>query len=179
MESFFQDVKYAARMLVKKPAFTLVAVLSLTLGIGANSTIFTLVKAVFLQTVPLKDPGNVVILFSTAKNVGAPQQQFLPMSYLNGRDFREKNDVFSHDSVIIFSGGNLVVSGKQINIFCELVNGDFFEIMGIQPALGRWFRAEEDGSPGAPVAVISNGLWTRQFGADPNIIGQTISLDGQ
>lgn len=179
MESFLQDVKYAVRMLVKKPAFTLVAVLSLTLGIGANSTIFTLVKAIFLQTVPVKDPSSVVILFSTANNVGAPQQQFLPMSYLNARDYREKNDVFSDASVIIFSGANLVVSGKQIGIFCELVNGDFFEIMGIQPALGRWFRPEEDGSPGAPVAVISNGLWKRQFGADPNIIGQIISLDGQ
>lgn len=179
METFFQDVKYAARMLVKKPAFTLVAVLSLTLGIGANSTIFTLVKAIFLQTVPVKDPGSVVIVFSNANNVGAPQQQFLPMSYLNARDYREKNDIFSKASVLIFSGANLVVSGKQINVFCELVNADFFDIMGIQPALGRGFRPEDDGSPGAPVAVISNGLWKRQFGADANIVGQTISLDGQ
>lgn len=179
METLFQDVKYAARMLVKKPAFTLVAVLSLTLGIGANSTIFTFAKAVFLQAVPVKNPSSVMVLFSTANNRGAPQQQFLPMSYLNARDYREKNDVFSGASVVIFSGGNLVVSGKQINIFCELVNGDFFEILGIQPALGRFFRPEEDGSPGAPVAVISNGLWKRQFGADPNIIGKTISLDGQ
>lgn len=179
METFLQDVKYAARMLVKKPAFTLIAVLSLTLGIGANSTMFTLVKAIFLQTIPVKDPSSVVVVFSNANNVGSPQQQFLPMSYLNARDYREKNDVFSGASVVIPMGANLVVSGKQINIFCELVNDDFFDIMGIQPALGRWFRPEEDGSPGAPVAVISHGLWKRQFGADPNIIGQIISLDGQ
>src|SRR5215831_12841265 len=180
METFLQDLKYAARMLVKRPAFTLVAVLSLTLGIGANSTIFTLTKAVFLQTVAVKDPGTVMVVFSSANNVGAPQQQYLPISYLNARDIREKNDVFSGASVFIGSGANLIVSGKEVPVFCPLVNGDFFDIMGVQPELGRWFRPEEDGTPGAyPVAVLSHGLWKRQFGGDNKVLSQTVRINGQ
>ena len=83
MDTFLQDLKYAARMLLKKPGFTLVAVLSLTLGIGANTTIFTIVKAVFLHIIPVNDPERVILLFSSASARGGAQQQFLPVSYLN------------------------------------------------------------------------------------------------
>src|SRR5947208_11464964 len=95
METFLQDLKYAVRMLVKKPGFTLVAVLSLTLGIGANTTIFTIVKAVFMHVVPVSGPDRVITVFSSASSRGGTQQQFLPISYFNARDYREKNDVFS------------------------------------------------------------------------------------
>ena len=94
MDTFLQDLKFAARMLVKKPGFTLVAVLSLTLGIGANTTIFTIVKAVFLHVVPVSNADSVITVFSSASSRGGTQQQFLPISYLNARDYREKNDVF-------------------------------------------------------------------------------------
>jgi predicted permease len=180
MHTFMQDLKYAARMLLKRPGFTLVAVLSLTLGIGANTTIFTMVKAVFLHTVPVKDPETVAVVFSSASNRAGAQQQFLPISYLNARDYREKNDVFSALSIVIPTGANLVISGKDTGVFCELVNSDFFDIMGVPMALGRSFRADEDGSPGAhPVIVISNALWKRQFGSDPNILNQVIRVGGQ
>ena len=180
MHTFLQDLKYAVRMLLKRPGFTLIAVLSLTLGIGANTTIFTMVKAIFLHAVPVKDPDTVVVVFSSASNKGAVQQQFLPISYLNARDYREKNDVFSGLSVVIPTGVNLVVSGKDVGLFCELVNSDFFDIMGVPLALGRSFRADEDQSPGAhPVAVISNALWKRQFGGDANIINQVIRVGAQ
>jgi len=180
METFWQDLKYAARMLMKKPAFTLVAVLSLTLGIGANSVIFTLAKAVFLQSVAVKDPSRVIVLFSNAANRGLPVQEFLPMSYLNARDFREKNEVFSSASVLIPTGVQLATSDKQVNLFCQMVNGSFFDVMGIEPELGRWFRPEEDGTPGAnPVAVISHGLWKRQFGGDNKVLSQTVRINGQ
>ena len=181
MHTFLQDLKYAARMLVKKPGFTLVAVLSLTLGIGANATIFTLAKAVFLHAVPVKDPENVLLVFSSASSrSGGPTQTFLPISYFNARDYREKNDVFSGLSVVIPTGINLVISGKDIPLFCELVNGDFFDIMGVQPAIGRGFRPDEDQTPGAhPVAVLSNAIWKRQFGGDPNIVGQQVRMGAQ
>ncbi|PYP89389.1 MAG: hypothetical protein DMG65_13565 [Candidatus Angelobacter sp. Gp1-AA117] len=180
MDTFLQDLKFAARMLVKKPGFTLVAVLSLTLGIGANTTIFTIVKAVFLHVVPVTDSGRVITVFSSASNRGATQQQFLPISYLNARDYREKNDVFTGLSVLIPTGSNLVISGKETNVFALLVNGNFFDIMGVQPVLGRGFQADEDGSPGArPVAVISNALWKTQFGGDPKILGQAIRVGAQ
>lgn len=180
MDTFLQDLKFAVRMLVKKPGFTLVAVLSLTLGIGANTTIFTIVKAVFLHVVPVGDPDRVVMVFSSASNHGAVQQQFLPISYLNARDYREKNDAFSGLSILIPTGSNLVISGKETNVFAMLVNGNFFDIMGVQPALGPGFQADEDGSPGAhPVAVISNALWKTQFGSDPAILGKAIRVGAQ
>ena len=177
MHTFLQDLKYAGRMLVKKPGFTLVAVLSLTLGIGANATIFTITKAVFLHIVPVKDPDTVVMVFSSAASRGGTQQQFLPVSYLNARDYREKNNVFSKLSVVIPTGINMRLSGKDLPLFCELVNGDFFDVMGVQPSPGRSFHADEDQTPGAhPVAIISHALWKRQFGADPNIVGRNVQL---
>src|SRR5512146_476004 len=104
METFFQDLKYAGRMLAKKPAFTAVALLSLTLGIGANTTIFTLAKAVFLQTVPVKEPTKLIVVFGNSDSRRGPAQEFLPISYLNSRDLRDKNDVFAGASVVSFTG---------------------------------------------------------------------------
>ena len=106
MGTFWQDFRYAVRMLAKKPSFTAVAILSLTLGIGANTTIFTLVKAVFLQSVPIKDPANVVAIFSTQQSKGTAQLQFLPLSRPNAEDYREMNNVFSASTVIMFYRNN-------------------------------------------------------------------------
>src|SRR5579863_169769 len=92
MGTLGQDIRYAVRTLAKKPGFTAVAVLSLTLGIGANTTIFTLVKAIFLQSVPVEDPSRVVSVYSTQQSRGSALQQFLPLTYLNGRDYRDMND---------------------------------------------------------------------------------------
>ena len=180
MNGLVQDLKYAVRTMLKKPGFTLVAVLSLTIGIGANSVIFTLAKAVFLHTVPVKDPGNLIIVFSSAISRSGQERQFLPISYLNARDLRENNQVFSSSSIVIPAPASLVIAGKGTNVFCELVNDSFFTTMGVQPELGRWFRPEEDQTPGAhPVAVISHALWKRQFGGDPAILGQTIHIGPQ
>jgi predicted permease len=174
----WQDVKFALRMLRKAPGFTAVAVLSLTLGIGANTTIFTLTKAIFLQAVPVKDPGSVVSLYSNAQSRKGPPQEYLPTPYLNAVDYREKTNVFSGASIAIPSGFNLVVSGKQVQLFGELVNGNFFDLLGVSPVLGRAFSAAED-TTAQPVAVLSYGLWNKQFGADREILGKTIQLDQQ
>ncbi|HEV2388859.1 MAG TPA: ABC transporter permease [Candidatus Acidoferrales bacterium] len=180
MHTFWQDLRYGLRMLVKSPGFTAVAVLSLTLGIGANTTIFTLAKAIFLQSVPVKDPASLVVIYSTQQSRNGPLQQFMPSSYLNARDYREKNDVFSGLSIIIFTGANLSISGKQVAAPAELVNGNFFDVIGVPPAIGRGFLPEEDqASGGRPVAVLSYALWSRQFGADPGILGRTIVVSGQ
>ncbi len=164
-------------MLVKRPGFTLVAIFSLTLGIGANTTIFTIAKALFLQTVPVKDPDTLIVLYASRQH---SRQQFLPGSYLNNRDYRDKNDVFSGLSVVILTGANMVISGKEVAVFSPLVNGNFFDVVGVHPALGRGFRPDEDESPGAhPVAVLSYAFWNRQFGADSGIIGRTIQINNQ
>ena len=172
----WQDIKFAVRMLGKAPGFTAVAVLSLTLGIGANTTIFTLVKAVFLQSVPVKDPARVVSLYSDATSRKGPPQEDLPTPYPNAVDYREKTDVFSGSAIAIPTGVNLIVSGKQARLFCELVNANFFDVLGVHPFLGRGFSPDEDTSP-RPVAVLSYALWNRRFGADRGIVGKTIQMD--
>ena len=178
MGNFMQDLRYGLRVLAKSPGFTAVAVLSLTLGIGANTTIFTLTKAIFLQSVPVKDPSRVVILYSTAQSRGGPLQEFLPTPYLNAVDYREKNDVFSGCAIAIFTGLNLTIGGKEQQLFGEVVNANFFDVLGVQPVLGRGFSAEEDVSP-RPVVVLSYALWSRQFGNDPQILSRAIQLDQQ
>ncbi len=160
METLWQDFRYAVRMLLKRPGFTVVAVLSLTLGIGANTTIFTLVKAVFLQSVPIKDASRVISLYSTQESKDGTQIQYLQLANLNAEDFREKNDVFSGSAIVIPTGADLDVSGKQVQVFAELVNGNFFDVLGVQPRLGRYFLPEEDQTPGVrPVVVLSTALW--------------------
>lgn len=178
MRTLLQDLKYGVRLLSKSPVFTAVAVLSLTLGIGANSTIFTLAKAFFLESVPVKDPARVVSLYSNAQSRKGPPQEYLPTPYLNAVDYREKTAVFSGSSIAIFTGLQYVVSGKQQQLFGELVNGNFFDVLGVAPVLGRGFSAEEDATP-RPVAVLSFALWNTQFGGDRGILGHTIQLNHQ
>jgi len=174
----WQDIKFAVRMLRKSPGFTAVAILSLTLGIGANTTIFTLTKAIFLQAVPVKDASRVVTLYSNAQSRKGPPHEYLPTPYLNAVDYREKTSVFSGASIAIPTGFNLIVSGKQTQLFGELVNANFFDLLGVTPVMGRGFSAAEDSSP-APVAVLSYGLWNKQFGGDRGILGKNIQLDQQ
>lgn len=180
MGTLWQDIRYAIRVLAKKPGFTIVAVLSLTLGIGANSTIFTLVKAVFLQGVPVQDPSRVVSIYSNQQSKGAAPQLYLPVTYLNARDYREMNDVFSGCAVVIQTGGTLTISGKDSPSFVELVNYDFFDVLGIHITQGRTFVQDEDKTPGShPVAIMSYAKWSTDFGADPKVLGQNVLINGQ
>ncbi len=172
----WQDIKFAVRMLAKAPGFTAVAVLSLTLGIGANTTIFTLAKAVFLHSIPVKDPATVMVLYSTAQSHNGPLQEYLGTPYPNATDYRDNIKSFSGVSIAIPNGFNLTVSGKHVQVFGELVNANFFDVLGIRPVLGRGFSPDEDTTP-RPVAVISYALWSTQFGSDRAILGKTIQLD--
>lgn len=178
MRTFLQDLKYGVRLLGKAPGFTAVAVLSLTLGIGANTTIFTLAKAFFLESIPIQDPARVVSFYSNAQSRKGPPQEYLPTPYPNAVDYHEKLNVFSGTSIAIFTGLKYVQSGKQTQLFAELVNGNFFDVLGVRPFLGRGFSQEEDASP-RPVAVLSFALWNTQFGADPGVLGRTIQLNQQ
>ena len=101
MGNFLQDLRYGIRVLAKSPGFAAVAVLSLTLGIGVNTTIFTLAKAIFLKTIPVKEPSRLMSLFSTAQSHGGPLQEYLPTPYWNAVDYREKNDVFSGAAIAV------------------------------------------------------------------------------
>lgn len=179
MGDLIQDLRYGLRVLAKSPGFTLVAVLSLTLGIGANTTIFTLAKAVFLQSVAVKDPGRVVVLYSNATSRKGPAQEYLPTPYPNAVDYRENTaSVFSGVAIAIPNGMDLTLSGKSVQVFAELVNSNFFDLLGVQPFLGRGFSPEEDTTP-RPVVVLSYALWNTQFGADRGILGRTLQMGQQ
>ncbi len=178
MGNILQDVRYGLRMLVKSPGFTAVAVLSLALGIGANTTIFTLVKAIFLHAIPVADPGRVVVLYSNQQSRQGPPQEYLPTPYLNAVDYRETTNVFSGSAIAIPNGMNLTIAGKSEQVFVELVNANFFDVLGVRPFMGRGFSAEEEAGP-RPVAVVSYALWNTRFGRDRAILGRSVQLDNQ
>jgi predicted permease len=157
--------------------FTLVAVLSLALGIGANTAIFTLVNALFLNPLPVERPSELVSLQTVdERNPGVSS-----VSYPNFRDFKNESDVFS--GLAAYSFPNLIAlrvgGGEPEQVFVEFASGNYFDVLGVEPALGRFFLPEEDETPGShPVAVLSHGLWTRRFGSDPRVLGTTVPLNG-
>ncbi len=180
METLWQDVRYGLRMLFRNPGFTLVAVLSLALGIGANTTIFTLVNTVLLHPIPVQDPERLVSLFTTDEKTKDSQFNLLQTSHLNYNDYRDQNDVFEETAAYVGSAINLSGGGEPEQIGGDLVSGNFFSLLGVQPALGRSFLLEEDKVDGShPVTVLSDRLWRRRFAADPSIVGKTITLNGQ
>src|SRR5437867_9618941 len=157
MDTVIQDVRYGLRMLVKNPGFTLVAVLSLALGIGANTTIFTLINTVLLHPIPVHDPGRLVSIFVTDEQNKNTLFNTLTISGPNWKDVRDQNDVFEGTagymgSAVSLSGG----TGEPEQIAGELVSGNFFTLLGVAPALSRAFLPEEDRVDGAsPVVVLS------------------------
>jgi predicted permease len=180
MEMFMQDVRYGFRMLVKHPAFTLVVVLSLALGIGANTTIFTLINALFLNPLPVEDASRIVMVYTTDENNQQQGFTFMPTSFPNYVDYRDKNTVLSGLAAIGGTGLSLSSGGEPEQVFAEVVSGNYFDVLGVKFALGRGFLPEEDKTPGShPVVVLSDGLWKRRFGGDRSILNQTILLNGQ
>jgi predicted permease len=178
METLIQDVRYGLRMLRKSPAFTFVAVLSLGLGIGANTTIFTLVNAVLLHSEPVKEMDRLVAVYTTdVKNQGN-FFAFMPVSRPNFLDYRDQNDVFEGMAAAGGTAVSLSGSGEPEQLFAALVTGNYFSLLGVPMQLGRGFLPDEDITPGThPVVVLSDGLWKRRFAANEGIIGKTLTLN--
>ena len=181
LEELFQDIRYALRTLAKNPGFTAIAVLSLTLGIGGTTTIFTLVKGVFLQNIPVKDPSTAVVVYSTQQTVDGKVTEYLQNAFLNAKDYRENNNAFAGLAMFMDAGDELEISGSAAPIFADvqLVNWDFFDVLGVRPVLGRNFAKDEDEIPDArPVVILSYALWNTKFAADAHIVGQSVRLNG-
>jgi predicted permease len=175
MGTLLQDVRYGLRMLVKKPTFTIVAVLTLALGVGANTAIFSIVNAVLLRSLPYPNPDRLVRIFFNEPGVGLRDVRF---SKPELDDLLTRASVFE-DVSPIYEGSENLTGGKQPERV-DGVNGSFsyFSMLGVVPQIGRLF-GPQDYAPGfAPLAVISDGLWHRAYGADPNVIGRTIRIDG-
>src|SRR6476660_4773867 len=163
-----QDARYGLRMLVKKPTFTIVAVLTLALGVGANTAIFSIVNAVLLRSLPYRDPDRLVRIFFNEPGVGLRDVRF---SKPELDDLLTRADVFE-DVSPIFEGSEDLTSVKQPERL-EAVNGNFsyFSMLGATPQIGRLFSQQDYVPSFASVVVISDGLWHRAYGADPNVIG--------
>jgi predicted permease len=175
MNALLQDLRYGLRMLVKSPGFTLVAVLALALGIGANTAIFSVVNAALLRPLPFKDPGRLVIIEEwDPKVIPTP----IPVSAPDIADFRQQNHIFTDVSGFNLLGMDLASGGPPARITAARAGVGIFPLLGIPPLLGRTFTPEED-QPGRLVTILSYGLWQQRFAADPAIIGKTISLDRQ
>jgi len=182
MQTLWQDVRYAIRMLTKNPAFSLVAILSLALGIGANTTIFTVVNAILLNPLPVKNVARVVEVdtIDSKTRVTAANATKLGMSYVNFQDYaRQTQQIFSAMTCVVgplpltWSGG---AEPRQLQ--GQMVSASFFDLLGLRPAAGRFFLPDEDTKPGGNnVAVLSYSLWTNKFGASPNTVGQIITIN--
>ena len=179
MDGVARDLKYALRSLMAQPGFTLVAVLSLALGIGANTAIFTVVNAVFLHPLAIEDPSTVAELFTfDTKTVQVGNFNLTPTSIQNFEDYRDRNAVFSGLAGYSFVG--LRVAGKGDPSRCPgmMTTANYFGVLGIKPALGRLFLPDEDIDRTAPVAVLSYSAWVNRFGGDRGIVGRSVTLNG-
>jgi predicted permease len=175
MENLLKDIRYGIRMLVKSPGFTIVAVLSLALGIGANTAIFSIISAFLFAPLPVEEPSRLVSIFTTdVKNPGN-----LPVSHYNYIDYRDKNDVFTGVASYNFAAANLNKgAGETRQIFGMIVSGNYFDVLGVKPAYGRTFIPDEDKTPSThPVVVLSYACWQRDFGGDASIVGKNISIN--
>ncbi|HVG32959.1 MAG TPA: ABC transporter permease [Pyrinomonadaceae bacterium] len=175
MSTFWQDLRYGFRMLLKKPGFTVVAILALGLGIGANTAIFSVVNAVLLRPLPYPDPDQLVIVWMDNRQMSMNEDIH---SFPNYVDYRDQNKVFDRLAAYRGASANLTGTGEPERILGGAATASLFEVMKVAPLIGRVFTAEEDQEGHDKVIVLSYGLWQRRFGADKNIIGQNISLNG-
>jgi predicted permease len=182
LESLWQDISYGARSMLRSPALTAVALLSLALGIGANTAIFSFLDAIVLRSLPVKDPGQLFVLGEGNEDgVTDRYGSDTLYSYPFFQQFRQKNEVFSDVTTVFSMGGDPYgyVDGrdKMERMMVDTVSGSFFRTLGVEPVLGRALTEDDDSSEGDhPVAVISYGWWQRSFAGDPNVLGHKVKL---
>jgi predicted permease len=174
MRSLLQDLQYAVRQMRKSPGFAVIAILTLAIGIGANTTIFSVVNGVLLNPLPYPHAGRLVVLFHNKPNFTKGS-----ISYLNFLDWQRDNRSFEAIAAYRWGNATLTGSGEPENLSGKMVSAGFFEILGVDPLPGRTFTADEDRLGANPTVMISEGLWKRKFASSPRILGQAIVLDGR
>src|SRR3954453_423831 len=170
-----QDIRYALRMLAKNPAFTIVAVIALALGIGANSAIFSVVNTILLRPLPYKNPDQLVMVWENATHLGFPKNTPSPANFL---DWQKQSTVFSGMAAFAERSFNLTGAGEPERVDGRRVSANLFNLLGVTPIIGRSFVAEED-KPGTKVAILDEALWKRRFGGDPGVVGRAVNLNGE
>jgi len=182
MENLLQDIRFALRTLGKNPGFTLVAILTLALGIGANAAIFSLTDQVLLRLLPVERPRELVVLTSPGVNHGrvwSDSDGGPSFSYPMYKDLRDRNEVLTGLLARYHLQVNVAGEGQSQLAEGELVSGNYFQVLGVRPFLGRVLTAQDETAPGAnPVTVLAYGYWTRHFGSDPNILNKQLAVNG-
>jgi predicted permease len=173
MENLIQDLKYAARVLLKSPGFVLIAVLTLALGIGANTALFSIVNGVLLRPLPFPQPNQLVILSEKSAAFDS-----MSIAYPNFQDWQRSNSSFSSIAAYRDDDFSITGSGEAERVRVGMISAGFFEMLGVKPTRGRLFTADDDRRASAPVALLSSGLWQRKFGSAPDIIGKRIMMNG-
>src|SRR5262249_45449838 len=181
MQTIWQDLRYGARMLVQKPGFTAIVVLSMALGISANATIFSFVNELLLRPPAVERPERLLEVWNHFRQGGSSFTSFEPLNYPEYEYYRDHNQVFTE--MLAFDGDPAFIScsrkGQGEMVQGQYVSGNFFSCLGVKAAVGRTFLPEEDRTPGAnPVVVLSHAFWRQRLGADPNVIGSTLILNG-
>ncbi|HKQ75451.1 MAG TPA: ABC transporter permease [Blastocatellia bacterium] len=171
----WQDARYGARMLIKQPGFTLIAILTLALGIGANTAIFSIINAVVFRPRPVAQPEQLVEFYKSDA-----RHRYQNNAYQDFLIFRDQGEAFTGLAAYSLRTFKLGGADEMEQVIGEMVSGNYFDLLGVKALNGRTFLPEEDQTPGShPVAVISHGLWSRRFGADPGLIGKTITINNQ
>jgi len=173
MRTLNQDLKLGLRMLTKNPGFTAVAVLTLGLGIGANTALFSVINGVLLSPLRYADPDRLVSFYGRT-----PQGPYWSITYPNFLDWVSDNRSFSGLAAFRGEDFNLTGAGEPERLPGDMISGNFFDVLGVKPAFGRTFLPDEDRVGARPVALISGGLWQRKFGSSPDVLGQTLDLNG-
>src|SRR5262245_24580865 len=175
MHAIWRDLRYATRVLLKKPGFTIVAVLTLALGIGANTAIFSLVNAILLKPLPFLEPERLLMIWEDQTADGFPTAEVAPANYV---DWKAQVGSLEDAAALDWHGYSLTGDGEPEKVSAFGVTSNLFPMLGVAPALGRSFLPEEDKPDAAKVTILSYSLWARRYGADPGMLGRDILLDG-
>jgi putative ABC transport system permease protein len=179
MNRLLQDLRFALRQLLKSPGFSAVAILTLALGIGANTAIFSVVNGVLLRPLPFKDPDRIVRVWHTPPAKSFPGIPTFSVSAANYFDWQRDNHVFERMAIYNYRGFTLTSAAQPLQVDASAVSSGFFETLGVAPLLGRVFSPEEDQPGHTNVVVLSHRFWQEHFGADPNLVGRNITMDGK
>lgn len=176
IESCMTDVRYAVRALLKKPGFTLTAVIALALGIGANTAIFSVINGVLLRSLDYADASRTVMVWERFVQQADHQNVVSPANFL---DWQKSSRSFEKIAAVWDARLNFTGSGEPIEVQAQLVSASFFQVLGVQPLVGRWFTKDEDRPGGALVAVLSHKLWQDRFGGNKAVVGQQVTISGR
>ncbi len=176
MDTLLKDIRYGVRSLLKRPSFTLIAVMTLALGIGANTAIFSVVNTVLLRPLPYRDAQDIVTIWQNNAKAGVPRNDVSPANFL---DWQEQSRSFESMAGIEPFGFSMIGNGEPERFPAWLVTTGFFKTLGTNPILGRTFTSQDHQPGNERVVVIGHGLWQRRFGGDQNLVGQKLTLNGQ